>query len=81
LEVVTDATEKNVLAAAAKLLLQAANEPGNPLTVLVLPEEKINRYAQDLLKINIRLVSFRLEEERIIFPDLEKIRLDQNAQL
>jgi hypothetical protein len=79
--VVTDANNSNVLAAAAKLVLQAADVPGSPQTILILPEEKSDRYIQDLLKIKIRVVGFRLEEERIIFPDLEKIRLDQNEQL
>lgn len=73
-----DNRENNILAAAAKLLLQATSAEGNPLPILILPEEKTNPYAQLLQKIGITVLSFRLEDERIIFPDPGKIRLDQN---
>jgi hypothetical protein len=78
---VTDAREKSILAAAAGVLTQAATEGDNPLPILVLPEEKINTYVQVLQKINIEVIGFHLEEDRIIFPDLGKIKLDQNLQL
>jgi len=42
---------------------------------LVLPEEKIIPYAQMLQKIGITVLGFRWEDDRIIFPDLGKIRL------
>jgi hypothetical protein len=74
-EVITDNKEKNILAAAAKLLLQTTGAEGNSLPILVLSEEKIIPYAQMLQKIGITVLSFRLEDERIIFPDLGKIRL------
>ena len=69
------------LAAAARLLLYVCACAEKPLLVLVLPEEKINHYTQVLQQMSIAVTSFRLEEDRIIFPDLGKIRLDQNPQL
>ncbi len=76
-EILTDAQGKNVLAAAAKLLLQAKNDPDNPLPVLILPEEKMLAHAQLLPQINVNVAGFRLEDDRVIFHDLDKIRLDQ----
>jgi hypothetical protein len=80
-EVLTDAHEKNILAAATKLLLQTTNDKGNLVPVLILPEEKMITYAQMLQKTGITVIGFLLDDDRIIFPDLEKIRLDQNPQL
>jgi hypothetical protein len=80
-EILTDNKEKSVLAAAGKLLLQSAEEEGKPIPILILPEENINSYAPMLQKINISVIGFRLDEDRIIFPDLGKIKLDQNSQL
>jgi hypothetical protein len=80
-EVITDNKEKSIMAAAAKLFLQIKSNEGNPFPILILPEEKMATYAQILQKIGIATVGFRVEEERIIFPDLVKIRLDQNQQL
>jgi len=76
-EILTDAQEKNILAAAAKLLLQARSDPDNPLPVLILPEEKMLAHAQLLPQINVNVAGFRLEDDRVIFHDLDKIRLDQ----
>lgn len=80
-EVPADSKEKNILAAAAKLLLQTTGEEVNFLRVLILPEEKMIPYAQMLQKAGITVIGFRLEDDRIIFPDLVKIKLDQNPQL
>ena len=77
-EVPADNKGENILAAAAKLLLQTTGKEGNPLPVLIMLEEKMIIYAQMLQKIGITVIGFRLEDDRIIFPDLEKIRLDQN---
>lgn len=77
-EFLTDINEKSVLAAAGKLLLQSAADEGSPLPIIVLPEDGINAYEQELEKINIAAIGYRLEGERIIFPDLGKIKLDQN---
>ena len=74
-------SEKNVLAAAARLLLRKSAGDGNPSAILVVPEEFLNRYTQLLQRIHIETIGCRLEDERIIFPDLGKIRLDQNLQL
>jgi len=80
-EVVTDDTEESILAAAARLLLHKIDQRGNPLLILILPAERIIPYACQLQNIGISAFGFRLEEDRIIFPDLGKIRLDQNLQL
>jgi hypothetical protein len=71
--VLTDTKEKNVLAAAAKLLLQTSADAGNPLPVLVLPEDKIDNYEQELQRLNISVTGFHWEGEKIVFPELEKI--------
>ena len=78
-EVLADIKEKSVMAAAAKLLLHRATDEGSSLPILVLPEDGINAYTQELQKINISVIGYRLEGERIIFPDLGKIKLDQNS--
>ena len=75
-EVLIDVKEKNVLAAAAKLLLQTSAAALNPLPVLVLPEDKINSYAQELQRINISVIGFRWQEEEIVFSGLEKIKFE-----
>lgn len=80
-EFLTDIQGKNVMAAAARSLLSAQTGSDNPLAILVLPEEKTNEVAQILQKINVEVIGFRFEEERIVFPDLSKIRLDQSRQL
>jgi hypothetical protein len=78
-EVLADIEEKSVMAAAAKLLLQSVADEGSPLPILVLPEDGINAYTQELQKINISVIGYRLEGEQIIFPDLGKIKLGQNS--
>ena len=78
-EVLADVKEKNVMAAAAKLLLHCKADEGGSLPIMVLPEDGINAYSQELQKINISVIGYRLEGERIIFPDLGKIKLDQNS--
>ena len=78
-EVLADIKEKSVMAAAGKLLLKSTADEGNPLPIMVLPEDGINAYTQELQKINISVIGYRLEGEQIIFPDLEKIKLGQNS--
>jgi hypothetical protein len=78
-EVLADIKEKSVMAAAGKLLLQSAADEGSPLPIMVLPEDGINAYTQELQKINISVIGYRLEGEQIIFPDLGKIKLGQNS--
>ena len=77
-EVLADIQEKSVMAAAAKLLLYCQGDEGSFLPIIVMPEDGINAYTQELEKINISVIAYRLEGERIIFPDLGKIKLDQN---
>jgi hypothetical protein len=79
--VLTDANKKNVLAAAAKLLLQTIGDGGDPAPILILPEDKMINYVPMLGKLGISVIGFCLEGDRIIFPNLGKIRLDQNLQL
>jgi hypothetical protein len=73
-EILTDTKEKNVLAAAAKLLLQTSAAALNPLPVLVLPEEKMSHYEQELKRINISVIGFCWQEEKVVFSGLEKIK-------
>jgi hypothetical protein len=75
-EVIIDAKEKNVLAAAGKLLLQTSAAAVNPLPVLILPEDKINRYEPELRRINISVIGFHWQEEKAVFSGLEKIRFE-----
>jgi hypothetical protein len=72
-EVLTDTKEKNVLAAAAKLLLQTSAAALNPLPILVLPEDKTDDYKQEMQRLNISVTGFCWEGEKIVFPELEKI--------
>jgi hypothetical protein len=81
LAVCDDPGEKSVLAAAAKLLLGQSALEGRPSAILMLPEREMNRYVQPLRRIHIEVLCYRTEGERIIFPDLGKIRLDQNSQM
>lgn len=81
IEVLSDIEEKSVMAAAGKLLLLGAADEGSSLPLMVMPEDGVHAYEQELKKINIAVTGYRLEGERIIFPDLGKIMLDQNPQL
>ena len=72
-EVLTDTKEKDVLAAVAKLILQTSAAALNPMPVLVLPEEKMNHYEQEFRRINISIIGFHWQEERVVFSGLEKI--------
>jgi len=76
-----DNKENTILAAAAKLLLQTTDPAADSLPVLVLPEDKINLYAPLLQKIGITVIGYRMEEDRIIFSDLGKIKPGLNMQL
>jgi len=81
LAVCADSNEKCVFSAATRLLLQRSDETSHPSAILVMPEDKMNIYVQQMQRIDIEVLGYRLEGERIIFPDLGKIRLDQNLQL
>lgn len=73
-----DGREKNVLAAAAKLLLQKSARDGHPLAILVMPEAYVTKYVQPLRRISVDVLGYRTEGEKIIFPDLGRIKIDQN---
>ncbi|HQK99933.1 MAG TPA: hypothetical protein PK090_04115 [Smithellaceae bacterium] len=79
--VVTDIHKQAVMAAAADLLIRQAATPGSPVAVLVLPEQAALLYENRLQSIHVRILSYRLDGEKVIFPDSAKIRLDQNTQL
>ena len=81
LAVSADSHEKSVLSAATKLLLLQSAEPSQPSAILIMPEDGMNLYMQQMQRIHIEVFGYRLEGERIIFPDLGKIRLDQNSQM
>ena len=73
-EVLTDTKENSLLAAAGKLLLQTSDAALNPLPVLVLPEDKMSHYAEELERINISVIGFHWQEEKVVFSGLEKIK-------
>lgn len=75
-EVITDAKEKNIMAATGKLLLQTSTAAVHPLPVLVLPVEKTAHYEQELQGMNIGVVGFQWEEEKAVFCGLEMIGFD-----
>ncbi|MEN6423702.1 MAG: hypothetical protein ABFD76_17315 [Smithella sp.] len=75
-EVVTEAKEKNIMAATGKLLLQTSTAAVNPLAVLVLPADNMTHYEQELQGINICVIGFQWQEEKAVFSGLEKIRFD-----
>ena len=79
--VVTDISAQAVMAAASDLLIHRATMSGSPVAFLVLPEPAALLYESRLQSINVRALPYRLEGEKVIFPDLGKIRLDQNIQL
>jgi hypothetical protein len=74
-----DSHEQSLLSATAKLLLQQSAEAGHPSAILVMPEDKMNMYVQPMQRIHIEVLGYRLEGERIIFPDLGKIRFANQA--
>ena len=76
--VCADRREKSVLAAAAKLLLEKSTRGGHPRAILVLPEEEANRYAEPMRRISIEVFSYRLEGEKILFPDLDRAGFDRD---
>jgi hypothetical protein len=75
-EILTDAKEKSILAAIGKLILQTSVAALNPLPVLVLPEEKMSHYEQELKRINISVIGFHWQEEKVVFSGLGKIKFE-----
>lgn len=73
-EVVTDAKEKSMMAAAGRLLLQTSVAALNPLPVLVLPQEKTDVYAEEMRQTNISVIGFHWQGEKALFSGLDKIR-------
>lgn len=74
-EVVTDAKEKSIMAAAGRLLLQTSAAAVNPVPVMVLPEEKLESYAKELHRINISVIGFHWQEEKAVFSGLRKVKV------
>jgi hypothetical protein len=73
-EIVADAKEKNVMAAAGRLLMQTSAAAVNPLPVAVLPLDIKETYAEALHRINISVIGFHWQEDKIIFSGLERIK-------
>ena len=76
--VCADTREKAVMAVTAKLLLQKAVQTGHPSALLLLPEDKVEQYVHQMRRLHIDVLGFRVEGEKILFPDLEKIKHDPN---
>ncbi len=76
--VCADGREKNILAAAAKLLLQKSDLDGHPSAILILPEAEAAKYIQPLRRISLDVLGYRVEGEKILFPDLGRIQWDRN---
>ncbi len=75
-EIVTDGRERHVMAAIGKLLMQASAVSLNPHPVLVLPQDKTGRYANELQRMNIAVIDFHWEKGRATFRGMEKIKFD-----
>ncbi|MGD0280095.1 MAG: hypothetical protein ABSC11_12395 [Smithella sp.] len=73
-EVLTDTKEISLFAAAGKLLLQTSDAALRPLPVLVLAEDRISHYVDELQRNNISVIGFHWQEESVVFSGLEKIR-------
>jgi hypothetical protein len=73
-EVLTDTKENSLFAAVGKLLLQTSDAALRPNPVLVMPEDKISHYAEELQRNNISVVGFYWQEEKAVFSGLEKIK-------
>jgi len=73
-EVLTDTKENSLFAAAGKLLLQTSDAALRPHPVLVMPEDKISHYAEELQRNNISVIGFHWQEEKAVFSGLEKIK-------
>jgi hypothetical protein len=73
-EILTDTKENSLFAAVGKLLLQTSDAALRPHPVLVMPEDKISHYAEELQRNNIFVVGFYWQEEEAVFSGLEKIK-------
>lgn len=76
--VCADTHEKAVMVAAAKLLLQKAVQEDHPSVILLLPEDRSEQYVNSMRLLHIDVLGFRVEGEKIFFPDLGKMRHDSN---
>lgn len=79
LAVASGSREESVYSTAAKLLLRQSAASGHPSAILLIPEEKMNIFTEPLRRINIDVLGYRLEGEKIAFPDLGKIKPDQDS--
>lgn len=81
LAIPSDSTEKSILSTAATLLIQKAVEGDHVQAVILMPDDQLSAHVQSLERLGISVLGYRFEGDRIIFPDLGKIRLDQNSQM
>lgn len=73
-EILTDAKENSLFAAAGKLLLQTSDAAIRPHPVLVMPEDKISHYADELQRNSISVIGFHWNEDNVVFSGLEGIK-------
>ncbi len=71
--VVTDTKEKSVMAAVGQLLVQTSAATVKPLPVLVLPLEILRHYEHELQRINMAIIGFLWQNEKVIFSNLEQM--------
>ncbi|MGB5217668.1 MAG: hypothetical protein WBN66_05170 [Smithella sp.] len=72
-EVVTDTKGKSVMAAVGQLLVQTSAAAVKPMPILVLPPETISHYEHELQRMNIVVIGFLWQKEKVTFPKLEKM--------
>lgn len=73
-EILTDSKENSLFAAAGKLLLQTSDAAIRPHPVLVMPEDKISHYADELQRNNVAVIGFRWQEDKVVFSGMQNIK-------
>lgn len=81
LVVAADNSDRSILSGAARLLMDKASQGGLTKAAIVISEQLSHEYAQPLESIGVVVLSCRLEPDRVVFPDLHKITLDQNKRI
>lgn len=66
-----------MFAAVGKLLMQTSDTALKPHPVLVMPEDKIMHWADELQRNNIAIIGFSWQEKKAVFSGLEKITIDK----
>lgn len=76
--VASDNSERSILSGAARLLMDKACQEGHAGAAIVISEKVLHKYVKPLESIGVLALSFHLEQDRVVFRDLNKITLDQN---